>query len=44
MTHSLIGGIAEQLALSQNEEASSMATLLPGSLWALVWLHSTSCN
>lgn len=45
MTHSLIGGILEQVALSQSEEASPMATLLLGSLWeVLVWLHSTSCK
>lgn len=45
MTHSLIGGILEQLALSQSEEASPMVTLLLGSLWeVLVWLHSTSCK
>lgn len=38
VTHSLIGGSSEQVALSQSEEASPLATLLLGSLWeALVW-------
>ena len=45
VTHSLIGGSSEQVALSQSEEASPLATLLLGSLWeALVWLQSTSCR